>query len=156
MQRPGGGFRLGGNGALNTQSTGWAVQGLLAAGADPASFHRGGRAALDYLDAHQAGDGHYRYSAGSDQTPVWVTGEVLVAAAQEDFPISPPPRAPQAHKQKAPGAQSSATSSATTAGTSPASRSPSPAVLAPLPNVLRLNAQPPPGRQQSPLQRGGE
>ena len=38
------------------------------------------------LAKHQAGDGHYRYSGSSDQTPVWVTGEVLVAAAERPLP----------------------------------------------------------------------
>lgn len=99
VQQDGGGFRLGGNGALNTQSTAWAVEGLLAAGANPAEFKRGGKSALDYLEANQAGDGHYRYSSKSDQTPVWVTGEVLVAAAKRHLPLDAPARAP---KPKAP------------------------------------------------------
>ncbi|HVW47684.1 MAG TPA: prenyltransferase/squalene oxidase repeat-containing protein, partial [Solirubrobacterales bacterium] len=33
VQQKGGGYRLGGNGVLNTQSTAWAIEGLLAAGA---------------------------------------------------------------------------------------------------------------------------
>jgi hypothetical protein len=99
-QQAGGGYRLGGNGALNTQSTAWAVEGLLAAGADPAQFKRGGKSAYDYLEDNQAGDGHYRYSDKSDQTPVWVTGEVLVAASRRYLPLEaaemaeqvPPPK----------------------------------------------------------------
>ncbi|HEY0278947.1 MAG TPA: prenyltransferase/squalene oxidase repeat-containing protein [Solirubrobacterales bacterium] len=98
-QQPGGGFRLGGNGALNTQSTAWAVEGLLAAGADPAQFKRGGKSAYQYLEDNQAGDGHYRYSSKSDQTPVWVTGQVLVAASEKYLPLEAAPRAP---KPKAP------------------------------------------------------
>jgi energy-coupling factor transport system substrate-specific component len=94
IQQKGGGFRLGGNGALNTQSTAWAVEGLLAAGANPAEFKRGGVSAYEYLEDNQAGDGHYRYSAQSDQTPVWVTGEVLVAASKKFLPLEAPPRAP--------------------------------------------------------------
>jgi Prenyltransferase and squalene oxidase repeat len=93
-QRKGGGFPLGGNGEVNSQSTAWAIQGILAAGEDPASFRRGGAGAPDYLTARQASDGHYRYSKSSDQTPVWVTGEVLVAAAGSYFPIAAPPREP--------------------------------------------------------------
>ena len=50
-QRPGGGFPLGGNGAVNTQSTAWAIQGILAAGGDPDSFRRGGTSAPEYLAA---------------------------------------------------------------------------------------------------------
>ncbi len=97
-QQKGGGFRLGGNGALNTQSTAWAIEGLLAAGADPAQFKKGGKSAYDYLEDNQSGDGHYRYSSRSDQSPVWVTGEVLVAASHEHLPLAAPPRAPQPRK----------------------------------------------------------
>jgi Prenyltransferase and squalene oxidase repeat len=94
-QRGSGGFALGGGGVANSQSTAWAVQGMIAVGADPASVKAGGRSALDYLNGLQAGDGHFRYSSDSDQTPVWVTGQVLVAAAGEDFPVAVAPRAPQ-------------------------------------------------------------
>ena len=34
-QRPGGGFPLGGNGGVNTPSTAWAIQGILATGGNP-------------------------------------------------------------------------------------------------------------------------
>lgn len=95
VQQPGGGYRLGGNGALNTQSTAWAVEGLLAAGANPAEFKRGGKSALQYLEGNQAGDGHYRYSSKSDQSPVWVTGQVLVAVEKKHLPLEAPPRAPK-------------------------------------------------------------
>ena len=36
--------------------------------------------------ARQAGDGHYRYSASSDQTPVWVTGQALLAVRAQGVP----------------------------------------------------------------------
>ncbi len=91
-QRPNGGFALGGSGGVNSQSTAWAVQGMIAVGADPATINAGGSSALDYLAARQADDGHYRYSESSDQTPVWVTGQVLVAVAGDSLPIAAPPR----------------------------------------------------------------
>jgi energy-coupling factor transport system substrate-specific component len=91
-QRSSGGFGLGASGAVNTQSTAWAVQGMIAVGADPAKAGPGGSSALDYLDAQQASDGHYRYSESSDQTPVWVTAQALVAAAGDALPVAPPPR----------------------------------------------------------------
>jgi energy-coupling factor transport system substrate-specific component len=91
-QRSNGGFSIGGSGGVNSQSTAWAVQGMIAVGADPARIASGSNSALDYLAARQESDGHYRYSASSDQTPVWVTGEVLVATAGDALPISPPPR----------------------------------------------------------------
>jgi energy-coupling factor transport system substrate-specific component len=101
-QHKGGGFALGGNGAVNTQSTAWAVQGILAAGGDPGSFRRGGASAPEYLANNQEGDGSYRYAKPgpevpdevAHQTPVWVTGEVLIAASGDHLPISPPPRKP--------------------------------------------------------------
>jgi energy-coupling factor transport system substrate-specific component len=95
VQQPGGGYRLGGNGALNTQSTARAIEGLLAVGANPTEFKRGGKSAYEYLEDNQAGDGHYRYSAKSDQTPIWVTAEALVAAAKQHLPLAAVPRAPQ-------------------------------------------------------------
>ncbi|HET7485494.1 MAG TPA: prenyltransferase/squalene oxidase repeat-containing protein [Solirubrobacterales bacterium] len=91
-QHSNGGFALGGSGGVNSQSTGWAVQGMIAVGTDPAGVTSGGNSPLDYLTARQESDGHFRYSASSDQTPVWVTAEALVAAAGDALPISPPPR----------------------------------------------------------------
>jgi len=91
-QHSNGGFALGGSGGVNSQSTGWAVQGMIAVGADPAGITSGGESGLDYLTARQASNGHIRYSSSSDQTPVWVTAEALVAVAGEALPISPPPR----------------------------------------------------------------
>jgi energy-coupling factor transport system substrate-specific component len=93
-QRPGGGFPLGGNGAVNSQSTAWAIQGILAAGGDPDSFRRGGTSAPEYLSHRQQPDGHYRYSKDSDQTPVWVTAYGVMAAADQGFPVPPPAREP--------------------------------------------------------------
>jgi Prenyltransferase and squalene oxidase repeat len=91
-QRPSGGFALGGSGEVNSQSTAWAVQGMIAVGASPHSIADSGKSALDYLDARQASNGHFAYSASKDQTPVWVTAQALVAAAGKPFPIPPPPR----------------------------------------------------------------
>jgi energy-coupling factor transport system substrate-specific component len=101
-QRDNGGFALGSNGAVNTQSTAWAIQGMIAVGADPASISAGGKSAPAYLTGLQESDGHFRYSSGSDQTSVWVTGEVLVAASGEDFPVAVAPRAPKPQATAAP------------------------------------------------------
>jgi energy-coupling factor transport system substrate-specific component len=86
-QQPGGGFALAGGGSLNAQSTAWAVQGLLAAGSSPRSLRKGGRNPLDYLASVQSADGHYRYSASTDQTPVWVTSQALQAVSAQPFPL---------------------------------------------------------------------
>jgi energy-coupling factor transport system substrate-specific component len=85
-------------GPSNAQSTAWAVQGLLAAGVDPAGVHHGGGSPLAYLGALIAPDGHVRYAAGVDQTPVWVTGEAMMALARAPLPLAavpaPAPTAP--------------------------------------------------------------
>jgi len=101
-QRSGGGFPLGGSGGVNSQSTAWAAQGMIALGTDPATVEKGGKSALDYLSARQDADGHYRYSASSDQSPVWVTGQVLAATAGQSFPVAPAPRQAQPESTPAP------------------------------------------------------
>ncbi len=90
VQRTGGGFALTG-GPVNAQSTAWAAQGLIAAGVSPSSVRSGGTP-LAYLASAQVPDGHYRYSSSSDQTPVWVTGQALLAVNGAAFPLNPVPR----------------------------------------------------------------
>ena len=53
-----------------------------------------GHSPFDYLARRQAGDGHYRYSSSSDQTPVWVTGQALLAVNRKAFPLAAVPRSP--------------------------------------------------------------
>jgi Prenyltransferase and squalene oxidase repeat len=164
-QRPGGGFPLGGNSAVNTQSTAWAIQGILAAGGDPGSFRRGGTSASEYLGHQQEEDGHYRYSKSSDQTPVWVTAQVLVAAAGKHFPISPPPRKPDPASDVSGGLSSTAADSNSIApaaelpaapGVSSASpTAPETEGGGPLPNVLRPPGQPAPGAPAEIVPPGG-
>lgn len=88
-----GGFPDQAGAGSNAQSTAFAVQGLIAAGTDPASLHRrGAPSPLDYLRSLIAGDGHVRYSRGTDQTPAWVTGEALMALEGKPLPLAPVPR----------------------------------------------------------------
>jgi energy-coupling factor transport system substrate-specific component len=89
-QRSDGGWALARGGPTNSQSTAWAVQGLIAAGRGPAAVRRD---PLAYLARRQGSDGHYRYSASTDQTPVWVTGQALLAVAREAFPLAAVARA---------------------------------------------------------------
>ncbi|MGE5283132.1 MAG: prenyltransferase/squalene oxidase repeat-containing protein [Chloroflexota bacterium] len=113
-QHSNGGFALGsGGGAVNSQSTGWAVQAMVAVGAAPGRIVSGGHSALDYLAAMQADDGHFRYSEASDQTPVWVTSEALVGAARESLPIWSSPR-----ERKEPAQSKGEQSSSKTGGSS--------------------------------------
>jgi len=88
-QNADGGFPLSPGGGSNAQSTAWAVQGLLAAGRDPAKVRRdGSRDPLAYLETLIAPDGSVRYSRTSRQTPVWVTGQALTALARKPFPFA--------------------------------------------------------------------
>jgi energy-coupling factor transport system substrate-specific component len=102
QQNPDGGYSLQG-GASNAQSTAWAVQGLIAAGRDPARQRRGGaRSPLGYLRSLVGPNGAVRYSRTSTQTPVWVTGQVLTALAGKAFPLAPAPRAKRPKAAPAP------------------------------------------------------
>ena len=86
-----GGYPQEQGGTSNAQSTSWAVQGLVAAGADPARTRRAGSATpLGYLESLVLPDGSVRYSRTGAQTPVWVTAQALTALAEEPFPIGAP------------------------------------------------------------------
>jgi hypothetical protein len=81
----------------NAQSTAWAIQGLEAAGVSPVTLRRGGAVSpLAYLDSLVDANGAVRYSRGVTQTPVWVTGEALMAMEGKPLPIAAPalPAAP--------------------------------------------------------------
>jgi len=127
----------------NAQSTAFAVQGLLAVGVDPSSFHRGGAPSpLDYLRSLIAGDGHVRYSRGNDQTPTWVTGEALMALEGKPLPVAAPAR------RSAPAIAPHETTHTTTHATAP-SAAPAPARR----TAHRPRARPQPhrGRAVTPL-----
>jgi energy-coupling factor transport system substrate-specific component len=92
-QNADGGFPSEPGGESNAQSTAWAAQGLLAAGIDPGSLHRRGAISpLAYLRTLTVGDGHVRYSRTSDQTPVWVTAQAVMALDRRPLPLRAAPR----------------------------------------------------------------
>ena len=86
VQRPGGGFALGGRRGQRP------VDGL----GGPGPGRRGRLAGLGPRGrplaarlprrASRPRDGHYRYSSSSDQTPVWVTGQALLAVNGSRLP----------------------------------------------------------------------
>jgi energy-coupling factor transport system substrate-specific component len=115
-QHAGGGWALTTSSPPNAQSTAWAIQGLLAAGVDPSSVRSGGRTGLDYLAARRAHDGHYRYSSTSDQTPVWVTGQALVAANLKPFPLAAVARSARSGGGRAPGGGGDTTGESSASG----------------------------------------
>jgi hypothetical protein len=81
FQNADGGFELTRGRGSDAQSTAWAIQGLVAAGAKPP------RAAFTYLARLKQPDGSYRYSVRYATTPVWVTSQVLAALAKKPFPL---------------------------------------------------------------------
>jgi energy-coupling factor transport system substrate-specific component len=88
QQRPDGGFPLTAGGASNAQSTAFAIQALVAAGARPGAIRRdGSRTATGYIGSLTTADGAVRYSRTSAQTPVWVTAQVLPALGGRPLPI---------------------------------------------------------------------
>jgi energy-coupling factor transport system substrate-specific component len=124
MQGREGGFPLEAGGQANAQSTAWALQGLDAVGLQGATFARpGGRSALSYLLSLQRSAGAFDYSRESNQTPVWVTAEVLPALAGRPLPIAAPPTQAGAPDTTAAGgaqSQSSAPAARSARGSSPA------------------------------------
>jgi energy-coupling factor transport system substrate-specific component len=159
-QQKGGGFPIGGNGAVNTMSTAWAIQGILAVGGSPDSFRRGSVSAPEYLARNQREEGSYRYASPdqtasevANQTPVWVTGEVLVAAAGKYFPIAVPPREPKPKPDKK-------TASSDTGGIPPSLNGAPPESLTEalppdLRNALKGAADGPPPGHSAPSGQGG-
>jgi hypothetical protein len=77
-----GGFELTLDRGSDTQSTAWAIQGLLAADRAP------GAPAFRYLAKMRRSDGSYRYNARYVTTPLWVTAQVLPALARKPFPLA--------------------------------------------------------------------
>jgi energy-coupling factor transport system substrate-specific component len=110
QQRTNGGFPLGNGFPVNSQSTAWAVQGILAAGGNPSSFKPAGKTPLDYLATTQQPDGHYRYAIPgngtsalvANQSPVWTTAQALAATTETTFPIAEVPARAQPAKSAAP------------------------------------------------------
>ena len=142
-QRPDGGYALAINGVVNAQSTAWAVQGLVAAGGGGGAL----RDALDHLARLRARDGHYRYSRASDQTPVWVTAQALLAVERRPFPLEPVPRRARGDGGSGPGGEANRSTNGNEAETPPA-LSPSPASPAP------WRRRPAPGRDRRGRFRG--
>jgi len=88
-----GGFPSEPGGDSDAQSTAWAVQGLIAAGVAPSSLHDHSPSPLQYLRSLVTPSGAVDYAHGTAQTPVWVTGEALMALAGKPLPLAPAPHA---------------------------------------------------------------
>jgi hypothetical protein len=82
-----GGFAAAPGAGSNAQSTAWAIQGLRAAGVDPARLRRGRHTPLGYLAGLVSRGGRVAYARGQIVTPVWVTGEALLGLTGRPLPL---------------------------------------------------------------------
>jgi Prenyltransferase and squalene oxidase repeat len=85
-----GGFPAAPRAGSNAQSTAWAIQGLIAAGTSPSTLRRHGHTPLGYLVGLVARSGAVSYARGESVTPVWVTGEALLALTGTPLPFVGP------------------------------------------------------------------
>jgi energy-coupling factor transport system substrate-specific component len=91
QQNADGGFASQPGGGSNAQSTAWAIQGLEATGVNPAGLRRhGARSPVAFLRSLVGPGGQVDYAHGTEQTPVWVTGEALMALDGKPLPLSAP------------------------------------------------------------------
>jgi Prenyltransferase and squalene oxidase repeat len=81
LTAPSGGVRLTVGREPDAQSTAWAIQAYVAAGARPPA------AAFRYLASLRRSDGSYRYSRRYAVTPAIVTAQVLPALRRKPFPL---------------------------------------------------------------------
>jgi Squalene-hopene cyclase C-terminal domain/Prenyltransferase and squalene oxidase repeat len=115
-QEPDGGFpERPGEAEANVASTAWAVQGIWAAGEDPATWLREGNQPLRYMESMQHEDGSLQYDAGSYENPVWITSYAGLAFAGAYFPL-----AAVAPAQHTPASSSGEPSSSSETSTPPA------------------------------------
>jgi Prenyltransferase and squalene oxidase repeat len=88
-----GGFPSEPGGNSNSQSTAWAVQGLIADRVNPARITTDrSPSPLRYLRSLITHSGAIDYARGVPLTPVWVTAEVIPALDGQPFPLRPPTR----------------------------------------------------------------
>jgi energy-coupling factor transport system substrate-specific component len=120
QQNGDGGFASQPGGGSNAQSTAWVVQGLEAAGVNPSGLHRhGARSPVAYLRSLIGPGGQIAYARGNRQTPVWVTGEALMALDGKPLPLAVPAAAPS---RPAPSSSSSSSSAGSATSAAPAAR----------------------------------
>ena len=136
----------------NAQSTAWAIQGLEAAGVSAATLRRGGAVSpLAYLDSLVGANGAVRYSRGVTQTPVWVTGEALMAMEGKPLPIAAPAPAPTPTPSQ-PATRTSTTTAAQSSAAPPADARR--AKRAPAHTTAhKAGPQPPPATPAAPIAR---
>ena len=89
MQQENGGFHYGGTSASNVASDSWVIQGIVAAGDNPAGWRVGETSVVDHLFGLQNPDGSFRYTAYVTDNPCSMTAGAIPALLGRPYPISP-------------------------------------------------------------------
>lgn len=93
MQQDDGGFHYGGTSATNAASDAWVIQGIVAAGDNPAEWRVGETSVIDHLAGMRDPDGSFRYTAYVTDSPCRMTASAVPALLGRPYPILPSPAA---------------------------------------------------------------
>ena len=88
MQQEDGGFHYGGTSATNAASDAWVIQGIVAAGENPAEWVVGERGVVEHLLGLQNPDGSFRYTAYVTDSPCRMTASAIPALLGMPYPIT--------------------------------------------------------------------
>ena len=88
MQQEDGGFHYGGTSATNAASDAWVIQGIVAAGDNPAEWVVGERGVVEHLLGLQNPDGSFRYTAYVTDSPCRMTASAMPALLGMPYPIT--------------------------------------------------------------------
>ncbi len=84
-----GGFHYGGTSSSNSASDSWVIQGIVAAGGNPAEWTQGGPSAVEHLMSLQNPDGSFRHTAYVIDNPARMTASAVPALLGMPYPINP-------------------------------------------------------------------
>ncbi|MFY9133510.1 MAG: helical backbone metal receptor [Candidatus Methanoculleus thermohydrogenotrophicum] len=84
-----GGFHYGGTSASNSASDAWVIQGIVAAGGNPAEWRVGETSVVDHLISLQNPDGSFRHTAYVTDNPCSMTANAIPALLGKPYPVTP-------------------------------------------------------------------
>ncbi len=84
-----GGFHYGGTSASNSASDAWVIQGIVAAGGNPAEWRAGETSVVDHLADLQNPDGSFRHTAYVTDNPCGMTASAIPALLGKPYPVTP-------------------------------------------------------------------
>lgn len=116
MQQEDGGFHYGGTSATNSASDSWVIQGIVAAGGNPAEWRADKTSVVDHLIGLQNPDGSFRYTAYVTDNPCGMTASAIPALLGRPYPILPSPTVHSPSATPTPGIMAAAPTT-TPAGT---------------------------------------